>query len=59
MTLNEAETRQQLIDRMLLLAGWDVSDPSQVIQELDIYIENCGILEAAVPRDPVPWAPLR
>ncbi len=52
MTLSEAETRQQLIDRMLLLAGWDVSDPSQVIQELDIYIENFGILEAAVPRDP-------
>lgn len=33
---SEADTRRQLIDRRLRLAGWDVSDPSQVIQELDI-----------------------
>ena len=35
---SEADTRQQLIDQHLRLAGWDVDDPSQVIQELDIYV---------------------
>jgi type I restriction enzyme R subunit len=34
--LNEAETRRRLIDEDLGLAGWDLDDPSQVIQELDI-----------------------
>lgn len=37
---SEADTRQQIIDRRLRLAGWDVEDPSQVIQELDIYVEG-------------------
>jgi type I restriction enzyme R subunit len=35
---SEADTRQQLIDERLRLAGWDLADPSQVIQELDIYV---------------------
>jgi type I restriction enzyme R subunit len=35
---SEAETRRQLIDSRLALAGWDVADPSQVVQELDIYV---------------------
>lgn len=35
---SEADTRQDLIDARLRLAGWDVADPSQVIQELDIYV---------------------
>ena len=39
---SEADTRQQLIDDQLRLAGWDVNDPSQVIQELDIYLEDGG-----------------
>lgn len=41
---SEADTRQQLIDWNLALAGWDVNDPSRVIQELDLYIgsENRG-----------------
>ena len=33
---SEADTRIQLIDRNLRLAGWNVDDPSQVTQELDI-----------------------
>ncbi len=37
---SEADTRQQIIDRRLGLAGWDVADPSQVIQELDIYLDH-------------------
>jgi type I restriction enzyme R subunit len=35
---SEADTRQQLIDEKLRLAGWNVADPSQVIQELDIVV---------------------
>ncbi len=33
---SEAETRQEIIDKRLALAGWDLSDPSQVTEELDI-----------------------
>ena len=35
---SEADTRRELIDRKLGLAGWDVHDRSQVIKELDIYV---------------------
>ena len=35
----EAQTRQEIIDRKLALAGWNVKDPSQVIEELDIYVQ--------------------
>ncbi|MDP3774286.1 MAG: DEAD/DEAH box helicase family protein [Gemmatimonadales bacterium] len=35
---SETDTRQQIIDRRLRLAGWNVDDPLQVIQELDIYV---------------------
>ena len=35
---SEADTRRQLIDSRLALAGWDVADPSQVVQELNIYV---------------------
>jgi type I restriction enzyme, R subunit len=35
---SEADARQQIIDHRLRLAGWDVDDSSQVIQELDIYV---------------------
>ncbi|MGH7517557.1 MAG: DEAD/DEAH box helicase family protein [Gemmatimonadales bacterium] len=37
---SEADTRQQLIDGRLKLAGWDVEDPSQVVQELEIYLSG-------------------
>ncbi len=36
--MNEAQTRQQIIDGRLLKGGWDVSNPSQVTSELDIWI---------------------
>src|SRR5256885_1871285 len=45
---SEADTRQQLIDGRLRLAGWDLADPSQVIQELDIYV---GGASAAAVRE--------
>lgn len=39
---SEADIRQEIIDQRLRLAGWDVNDPSQVIQELDIYVGDEG-----------------
>ena len=43
MTLTEAQTRQKLIDEKLGFAGWNVNDPSQVTQELDIdLVEHSG-----------------
>jgi type I restriction enzyme R subunit len=37
---SESDTRQQIIDQRLRLAGWNVDDPTQVVQELDIYLED-------------------
>jgi type I restriction enzyme, R subunit len=36
MPLSESQTRQQIIDKRLARAGWNVKDPSQVSEELDI-----------------------
>jgi type I restriction enzyme R subunit len=36
--INEAKTRQEIIDLRLQKAGWDVHNPSQVTQELDIWV---------------------
>lgn len=38
----EADTRQLLIDRDLRLAGWNLDDPSQVTEELDIDLRAAG-----------------
>ena len=38
MTQNEAQTRQQVIDRRLRLVGWDVKNPTHVTEELDIWV---------------------
>ena len=35
---NEAKTRQEIIDKRLASAGWDVKNPSQVTSELDIWV---------------------
>ncbi len=48
----EKQTRIELIDANLALAGWDVNDPSQVIQELDIYIRSAGQPAAADSGNP-------
>ena len=37
---SESDTRQQLIDQRLRLAGWALDDPTQMIQELDMYVED-------------------
>lgn len=36
--INEAKTRQQIIDKRLLRSGWNVKNPSQVTSELDIWV---------------------
>ncbi len=38
MDLTEAQTRVQLIDNRLALAGWHVKDHAQVIEELEIHL---------------------
>ena len=52
MTFTEAETRRRLIDEKLRLAGWNVNDPSQVIQELDIDLSEAGTQKVAEPKTP-------
>jgi len=37
---SEAETRQQIIDKRLAKAGWNVKDPAMVTEELDIIVDN-------------------
>ena len=48
MAKSEKDTRQQIIDKRLKKAGWDVKDPSQVTEELDIIV-NAG--KAAEPQE--------
>ena len=36
MSLSEAQTRKEIIDIRLSKAGWNVNDPSQMTEELDI-----------------------
>jgi type I restriction enzyme R subunit len=38
MTRSEAQTRKGIIDKRLEIAGWDVTNPTQVTQELDIWV---------------------
>jgi len=52
MTLTEAETRAKLIDEKLRLAGWNVRDTSQVIQELDIDLSEAGAPKLTEPKTP-------
>ena len=47
---SESDTRQQLVDDRLALAGWDVRDPTQVIQELDIYVGGGGRVREPATR---------
>ncbi|HKI60590.1 MAG TPA: DEAD/DEAH box helicase family protein [Mariprofundaceae bacterium] len=38
MTKSEAQTRAELIDQQLGMSGWNVNDPTQVIEEYDIQV---------------------
>ncbi|MCK5233074.1 MAG: restriction endonuclease subunit R, partial [Desulfobulbaceae bacterium] len=55
MPLTEAQTRQKLIDEKLGFAGWNVNDPSQVIQELDIDLVEAGVLQT-FEKPPTPYS---
>jgi type I restriction enzyme R subunit len=35
---SEKHTRQEIIDKLLLTAGWDVSNPMHVIEEFDVEV---------------------
>lgn len=35
----EQQTRKTIIDKALILAGWNIADPMQVIHELDIIVQ--------------------
>jgi len=51
-TKTEAQTRSELIDRQLALAGWDVKDPTQVVEEFDILIAlPDGVAEPRTPYE--------
>lgn len=50
MCQNEAETRAKLIDKQLEIAGWNIDDPTQVIQEFDIILGNKN--KTADPENP-------
>ena len=45
----EQQTRIELIDASLKMAGWDVSDPGQVVQEYDIVVQPDQVAEACTP----------
>ncbi|MEQ1531925.1 MAG: DEAD/DEAH box helicase family protein, partial [Methylococcales bacterium] len=46
----EQHTRKTIIDKALILAGWNIADPTQVIHELDIIVQLPeGITEPQTP----------
>jgi hypothetical protein len=50
MTRTEAQTRSELIDSRLVQSGWNVKDPTHVIEEFDILTPLSQ--EVAEPRTP-------
>ena len=52
MTKTEAQTRLELIDKLLGKSGWNVKDPTQVVEEYDIPTALPeGVLEPRTPYD--------
>ncbi|MBO1926205.1 DEAD/DEAH box helicase family protein [Thiomicrorhabdus sp. 6S2-11] len=45
MAISEAQTRANLIDKLLINAGWNLSDPTQVVEEFDILVEPYKVAE--------------
>ena len=46
----EQQTRVQLIDKQLEMAGWNIDDPIQVVKEYDILVDLPeGVAEAQTP----------
>lgn len=46
---NEKLTRQEIIDKRLKQAGWNVSDRTQVVEEFDIIVDSQLVQEAPTP----------
>jgi type I site-specific restriction endonuclease len=52
MTRTEAQTRSELIDNQLAQSGWNVKDPTQVIEEFDILTPlPLGVAEPRTPYE--------
>jgi type I restriction enzyme, R subunit len=52
MSKSEAQTRSELIDRQLAQSGWNVKDPTQVIEEFDILTAlPYGVAEPRTPYE--------
>ncbi len=50
MTKSEAQTRSEIIDKQLATAGWNVQDPTQVVEEFDILTKLPeGVAEPQTP----------
>lgn len=50
MSKSEAQTRAELIDQQLAMSGWDVKDPTQVVEEYDILTTLLeGLAESYIP----------
>jgi len=52
MELTEAQTRARLIDTRLALAGWNVKDRGQVIEELEILLRDTRTAESPADYEP-------
>lgn len=46
---NEKQTRKEIIDARLKLAGWNLSDRTQVVEEFDIIVDQNIVNEAPTP----------
>ena len=52
MTKSESQTRAELIDTQLYNSGWNIKDPTQVIEEFDILTQlPDGISEPRTPYE--------
>ena len=52
MSKSEAQTRSELIDQQLSQSGWNVKDPTQVIEEFDILTAlPQGVAEPRTPYE--------
>ena len=47
---SESQTRQEIIDERLALAGWNLKDPSQVTEQLDIDLTKSKPGKVSEPR---------
>lgn len=39
MNWTEAQTRKEIIDKLLVSSGWDIEDPTRVVREFDISVD--------------------